>query len=105
MIADASRQLCYPTKPRRRMAYVPDEWKTSAYEHNVYSRKCGWFRRMLTCTCGLSGWNAQQLWQEHVRVEMDTVQWLQMIETKKSQNMSKQLAERQQNLQKYEEFK
>lgn len=90
---------------RRSMAYVPDDWKTSAYEHNVYSRKAGLFRKILTCTCGLSGWNATQLWNEHVRVERDMVQWLIMVETKKTSRLSQQMASRQANLQKYEEFK
>lgn len=67
------------------MGYVPDDWHTAKFDHRVTSYKVGMFKKMLTCTCGCSGYNAHQLWQAHVVSEKQIAHAMAHIEDVRQQ--------------------
>lgn len=69
------------------MGFIPDDWKTAAYDHTVAERRVGLFGRikMHTCTCGMSSMNGlNDLFQQHYNAELDYILWWNTMQRKQS---------------------
>jgi len=73
--------------------YVPDDWRTACYDHTITAHKVSFTKKLLCCTCGITGWNPHQLWAGHVNAENEARAFLMTIETRKADHMAKRVAE------------
>jgi len=75
------------------MNYVPADWYTNAYPHVQTSHKVRWWKRLTCCSCGISGFTANELWTRHVQAEQQIAQQMQQISKAKNARLRKLIDE------------